>query len=67
MRRFKRAEIRAEGIRRGFAGDGLDDFVAILTRLDDEHARAMNDKSAQDFSAAIARAERNAAQNRKNR
>jgi len=55
-RPIKRAVIRAEGRRRHYGGDGLDDFVEILTAIDDgyvaEAIKAIDKKAKADAAKA---------------
>lgn len=48
-------KIRAEGIRQGYEGTCLDDFVAILRGIDDEFVRVSSLRILADFKAAVAR------------
>lgn len=47
--------IRAEGVRQGYEGDGLEDFVAVLRGIDDEFVRVNSLRIAAEFKAAVAR------------
>lgn len=50
---LKRPMIRAEGIRRGHAGDGLDDFVDIVKALDVHFVSGIRKKMYGDFAASL--------------
>lgn len=48
-------KIRAEGVRQGYEGDGLEDFVAIVRGIDDEFVRVNALRILADFRASVAR------------
>lgn len=50
---IRRADIRAEGRRRGFAGEDLDDFVEIVKALDAHFVQAMRSRIYAEFKASL--------------
>ena len=54
-RPIPREAIRREGERLGYAGDGLNDFVEIVMRIDDFHVEVTVKRAADNAKAAAAR------------
>lgn len=54
-RRIPRPEIRAEGERRGFDGEGLEDFAVIVAGIDDIYCAQVARHEGEQAKAAAAR------------
>ncbi|WP_319798328.1 hypothetical protein [Nitrobacter sp.] len=54
-RRIKRAVLRAEGKALGYEADGLDDFVAILSRIDNDYCVKTAQRESETARRALAR------------